>query len=238
MNWKRFAPKRTKDGMTFPLLEGDEKVLFRIVEKLPVEWHSTTPRNFECQQNCFHCCSMCWFNKNDLSKLPQKYRSGLVPNSRPGLTHVRTVYGKCIFYDETSPFCCTIRDHRPLRCRIYPFTPILDTSRSSIVILAQDIMKSDRSQPATLCYGLGNGKDISVEAKEHCREYLLCTILEQSYSRFLWMGKAENFINKRSLKLREKPLYRTFAECDAARLQAVRTHGIKKFASLLKKGSV
>jgi len=218
-NWSMFAPEK-KGGMVFPLTPTKEKALYQIVKDLPVVWHSTTPRNFECQQGCFKCCSMCWFNADELSKLPSKYHPSIDGNL------IRTKNEKCVFYDSNRAFRCTLREYRPLRCKIYPFEPILDTSRNSIVILAHDVMiwgGKPVEEPSCLCYGLGNGKDVSEEVMEQCREYLLHCIVEQSHSRFLWMGKAEAFIDKRALYRRQNPLYRTFAQAHAARLHAVQT---------------
>jgi Fe-S-cluster containining protein len=235
-DWARFAPVK-RNSMVFPLPQGEEFALYEIVKNLPVEWHSTTPRKFKCQKGCFKCCTMCWFNKDEISKLPPKYLSGLMPDFK----HVQTVNGKCVFYDEKSALSCTIHKHSSLRCKIYPFEPILDTDRNSIVILAHDIMiwgGAPVQEPASLCYGLGNGKDVTKTAMKQCREYLLHSILEKSFSRFLWMGKAENFIDKRALYRRQNPLYKTFAQSHAARIRAAQNFSAQRFSMLMKTGMV
>jgi len=234
INWERFAVKKTGHTV-YALSESDVDALVLIVQKLPIEWHRTTPKRFLCQSKCFSCCSMCWFNKDELLRLPQRYHSKLVDG------HVKTINGKCPFYNERESYHCAIAEYRPLRCLIYPFNPILDTKRNAIVILAQDIMiwgGVAKEEPASLCYGLGSGEDVSGKAEELCRSYMLYTILEQSYSRFLWMGDADSFIDKRALALRENPLYKTFAECYSARVNAVRMFGKERFCYMMTEGLV
>ena len=87
INWKQYAVKRVGDFL-FPLSEEKEDSLIEIVKELPIEWHATTPRKFECQAGCFSCCTMCWFNREERSKLPARYHSGLINE------HSKQVNGK------------------------------------------------------------------------------------------------------------------------------------------------
>jgi len=224
-NWKRYASQTKIISGTrkvFSLTPEQEFELIDIAEKLPIEWHKTTPRNFQCEPHCCYCCTMCWFNMDEIIKLPKKYHKGL--NEIYGTFYPRTIKSKCYFYQKKKDLHCLINKYRPLRCKIYPYFPILDLKNDRIVILAQDIMVwggNPPQEPASLCYGLGHGPDVSKVSEKLCREYLIHSINEQSHSRFLWMGTPEEFIDKRALSCRENPLYKTFAECDSNRRKKV-----------------
>jgi hypothetical protein len=93
-------------------------------------------------------------------------------------------------------------------------------------------------EPASLCYGLGCGPDVTEEVKKQCRKYLLYLINEQSHGGFIWIGDPEKFIDKRALKYRKKPLYTTFAECRKVRSFVASLVPFTDFESLICQGKL
>ena len=149
------------------------------IEQMKIEWHATTPRRFVCAQGCMCCCTSTMFLPSETGRLaPEKrqllrWRNGV-------LSPVSGEHGICVFFDKDAPLHCTIFERRPLRCRLYPFLPVVERGR--IVILADPFVAigTETNRPGWLrCYGLGQGPDVTDQVEELAREFLTRVLKEQ-----------------------------------------------------------
>ena len=81
------------------------------------------------------------------------------------------INGRCAFYKANLDLFCSIYDHRPLRCRIYPYFPVIVDGR--IIITMEPAMKmKEASNTKKLCPGIGKvEKDLKTSIKE-CISFL------------------------------------------------------------------
>lgn len=93
-------------------------------------------------------------------------------------------YG-CFFFNIKAPNKhCTIYQYRPIRCRLFPYIPLLMAESHKIVIIAEDFIpsiihpskkeKTFASDDFRRCYGLGLGKPVNTkEIEGDARKFLL-----------------------------------------------------------------
>ncbi len=180
------------------------------ISTLPVVWHSTTPRRFECQPGCVCCCVNTMFFHGEAERLPFEMaaylfeRNGLVrPRQRPP--------GVCAFFDAHRPTHCTIPQYRPLRCRLYPYLPVI--SGDSIVIVADPLCTvtwSETDHPDWFrCYGLGRGPSVEVQVEEMSREFLRRIVAEHPdiAKAHLCVPDVDALINAKEVDKVRRPLY-------------------------------
>jgi hypothetical protein len=191
----------------------------RVVSVLPIVWHSTTPRHFECQPGCVCCCVDTLFFPSEAAHLPEdvaKYLSvcqGLIrPLQRPP--------GVCAFFDVHSPWHCGIPQHRPLRCRLYPYLPVI--SGESIVIVADPLCTvtwPETDYPAWYrCYGLGRGSLVAAEIEAMSREFLKKMVTDHpDVARGqLYVRDVDAVMNSTEVEKQRHPLY---ADWDTERIR-------------------
>ena len=142
----------------------------------PIVWHSTTPKCFECEAGCENCCGPTYYFGDERSFLPKKIRDRLVA--------VRSTWvpdrssGGCCFHKVGSfgvlEHGCGVFEHVPLRCRLYPYWPII--VRGEIVIMAEplcDVFRAREPDSLEICYGLGAGFDVTRRVEILSREFLV-----------------------------------------------------------------
>ena len=175
-----------------------------------IVWHPTTLHRFECQAGCVCCCVNTLFFPSEVEGLPAEVRACLT--LRQGLIQPqRRSPGVCVFFDEGSPWHCRIFQHRPLRCRLYPYLPLI--SDEGIVIVADPLCTV--SWPETdypvwfRCYGLGRGPDVVAEVEAMSREFL--SKMMDKYPHLVWrhlhVKDVEDWINWKEVEKHHHPLY-------------------------------
>ncbi len=97
---------------------------------------------FSCQSGCQECCGYAYFLPAEISKLPEKIRCKLIKSS-DGMFDIRRNSGRCVFYDSTMIFFCSIYEYRPLRCQIYPYFPLIVDGK--IIITMEPALKMKNS---------------------------------------------------------------------------------------------
>ncbi|MGA2237984.1 MAG: YkgJ family cysteine cluster protein [Candidatus Bathyarchaeia archaeon] len=175
----------------------DSRTLIGIIEEGTIEWHRTTPRRFKCDPACTCCCLNPFFFPSEVDLLPEDIRKRLTTRSLSlalGKIELQAevfapkplVEGNsktCIFFDPNSSKHCTIYRERPLRCRLYPYCPLIVAER--IVIVAEpflNIFDRDGSVPRWYrCHGLGKGDDVTRPVEEQSRIFLQRLLTEYPY---------------------------------------------------------
>lgn len=62
--------------------------------------------------------------------------------------------GRCSFYNPIKGFYCSIYDYRPLRCRIYPYFPVIVDERI-IITMEPALRMKNFSNKKKQCPGIG-----------------------------------------------------------------------------------
>jgi hypothetical protein len=180
------------------------------INALPLEWHATTQRLFACQAGCVCCCTSTIVFPSEARAMPIEIRSRL--SQRNGLIRpALQAPGVCIFFDSQAPWHCTIPEHRPLRCRLYPYLPVV--TDKAIVIVADPLCTI--SWPATdypewyRCYGLGRGPDVAEEIGTLSRRFLtmVCTEAPQLLAHLVHPAGVEEYVNSREVAKSLHPKY-------------------------------
>lgn len=89
------------------------------------------------------------------------------------------VEGTCTFYDKGQKTHCHIFGYRPLRCRLYPYLPVIE--RDHITILIEPFLKrhSDVEKATWFrCYGVGKGNDVSEGIENLSRTFIAHILAE------------------------------------------------------------
>ncbi len=89
-----------------------------------VKW--MTESNFQCSANCKECCASTYYFPSELDDLPEEIIQVLIQDEE-GKWNIsqKDEDPRCIFFSEDNAYNCSIHQYRPLRCRIYPFFPII-----------------------------------------------------------------------------------------------------------------
>jgi len=168
----------------------------KFIRSCKVEWHKATPRKFDCKPRCMVCCEQTYYLPQEVRNLPNSIVDHLrMTCLQCGTDHhyyeKRRVcyscgYSTCVAplpFDEESDFgCfffditsfgkhCTIYEYRPLRCRLFPYIPLIRTDLKKIIIVAEDFVPSIihpkkrertfKTEDWRRCYGLGLGESVN-----------------------------------------------------------------------------
>jgi Fe-S-cluster containining protein len=153
-------------------------------EHAPIHWHPTTVRKFECELGCINCCLHPFYFPSEVSELPATVKQALT-YKRKGKQKIivpktlNGVEGTCTFFDKNRKIHCTVFAHRPLRCRLYPYLPIIE--KDHITIVLEPFLKrysSAEKAPWFRCYGIGNGRDVS-EGTENLSRAFIAHVLSE-----------------------------------------------------------
>jgi len=145
---------------------------------MKIVWHPTTPAKFRCMPGCCCCCAEPWFLPSEAENLPpeirDKLRIKIAPSGRIGVIAPQTFSWRerrlCCFFDKKSAYHCSIHPYRTMKCKLYPFLPII--TGTEIIIFAEpflDIWEPPRKKageeapPWLNCYGLGQGEYVDKE---------------------------------------------------------------------------
>ncbi len=155
----------------------DASAVLKLMPLVAIDWHPSTPRRFGCEPGCINCCLHQHFMPSEAYALPKRIMSRLVHVSYPGLSESfapqqsNGIEGTCTFFDPKSIRHCTIFSQRPVRCRLFPFKPLLSKERITIVTFLKPYCKEEERKWFR-CYGLGNGHDVSAAVEALSRRFL------------------------------------------------------------------
>ena len=128
--------------------------------------------HFSCIEKCIECCSYTYFLPDEISSLSNKIYQQLTITD-DGKYEVQRTEGRCVFFDETGPYLCTIHNHRPLRCRIYPLFPVIVNDR--IVITFEPALKMlDQDGVGNNCPGFGRTTQSILPLVRDCLKFVKC----------------------------------------------------------------
>ncbi len=182
------------------------------IGQLPITWHSTTPRHFQCQAGCVCCCTATLFFPSEAEKCPVEIQNAL--EWREGFVRsVRRPPGVCVFFDDQAPNHCSIFEHRPLRCQLYPYLPVITSE--GIVIIADPLCTvsfPDTNLPDWYrCYGLGRGPNVQAFIEKMSREFLVHVVEEYSQlMATLCVADVEHYLNRREIEKNFRPPFPTW----------------------------
>ncbi len=86
---------------------------------------------------------------------------------------INTNNGRCIFYNPENEFYCSIHNLRPLRCRIYPYFPVIVDHR--IIITLEPALKMKMKNTSNLrkqCPGIGKDENSLIKTIKECISFL------------------------------------------------------------------
>lgn len=194
-----------------------------IIERGDVMFHPTTPFFFECEKGCMCCCSDTFFFPSEVIELPEKIKQKLTKKMnylitpQPFFHNPDGSEGGCIFFNPKLEQHCTIHKYRPLRCKLYPFLPLI--TKDKIVIICDSfssVFGSDKKyQRWFRCYGLGKGKNIKLEIENQSRTFLRNILNEYPKLISLYYKDEkdiDSLIDKISFDFHKTPLYNSWSE--------------------------
>ncbi len=179
------------------------------IQELSIRWHPTTPRNFACQQGCVCCCQATLILPSEAEECPVEIQEAL--EWRQGFLRIqRRAPGVCAFFDENAPWHCGIPEHRPLRCRLYPYLPLI--TREAIVIVADPLstvsFPTVESPAWYRCYGLGCGENVQSSVEQMSREFLERVMHEYpQLVETLIVDDVNRYLNPKEIEKNRFPLY-------------------------------
>jgi hypothetical protein len=150
--------------------------LLEIVRFAPIVWHSTTPKNFQCEAGCHCCCGSAFYYPSEIPLLSRQLKMQLDPVDKYGTVMLKWCQPNgCQFNLGKNGYSCAVNGQEPIRCQMYPYWPII--VRNKIVIMAEplcDIFDTSTKtvSPLKLCYGLGKGQDVSKRIERIARNFL------------------------------------------------------------------
>ena len=224
-----------------------------IVEGLPIKWHKTTPKLFECEKGCMCCCDRAFFFPSEVELLPEKIVKSLAirctkcltfnsihatrcqkcglkltesEEITPGIYTPKPFKGQsgCVFFNPLKAFHCTIHKYRPMKCKLYPFQPLIDRDLTSIVIICEaftHIYEREQGKHAEWfrCYGLYKGQNVQSSIKKLSR-----TFLNKVFEEYPFLGLSvwreediDSLIDPDEVAKHRYPKYRTWEEYWKAR---------------------
>jgi hypothetical protein len=206
------------------------------LENTEIRWHPTTPTHFRCEPDCVCCCARPFFFTSEKAKLPPnvkekltyKYRRRLpeeaISLSQKNAGHPRRMIvpkplipykGRtCGFFNPESPCHCTVHSYRPLRCKLFPFLPLL--VKNKIVIFAEPFLTLFRTEDEPdwfRCFGLGKGKNVQASINEMSRKFLMK--LAEEYPilfRDYCVDDTDQLIDWKEIEKFRKPKYNSWKE--------------------------
>ena len=124
---------------------------------LDFSWTSKFARFF-CIKGCQECCGYTYFLPDELPLLPDFILQNLVKTSIGTYqTNNNPIdSNRCFFFekDHHNSYFCSIHANRPLRCRIYPYFPLI-VENKIIITLEPSLKMKNPSKNASLCPGIG-----------------------------------------------------------------------------------
>ena len=157
---------------------------------------------------------------NAVERSRLEWRDGVIRPPAMGLG------GPCGFFDRNAALHCTIFERRPLRCRLYPFLPVVEHGR--IVIVADPFcsFSAETARPDWLrCYGLDQGPNVTQEIETLAREFLGRVLAEQPYVfiGYLCVDGVEELILSREVEKHRHPVVPIW---DTERIRELAQHGV------------
>lgn len=125
---------------------------------------------FSCQQTCQKCCGYTYYLPSEIQKLSNRIKTEL-RQSNNEMYEINTNNGRCIFYNPGNEFYCSIHNLRPLRCRIYPYFPVIVDHRI-IITLEPALEMKNTSNLSKQCPGIGKDENSLTKTIKECISFL------------------------------------------------------------------
>ncbi len=125
---------------------------------------------FSCQNGCKNCCGYAYFLPAELSQITEEIK-GSLNKSEKGMYEIKKSNGRCSFYDPIKEFYCSIYNFRPLRCRIYPYFPVIVDERI-IITMEPALRMENSSNNKKQCPGIGKKEKQLKQTIDECILFL------------------------------------------------------------------
>lgn len=180
------STKNLSDNLVKQVIKIDKLIdaLLEIELSLKNEIIWKTSSNFKCVPFCGNCCAYSYYLPSELAKLDDKIRSKLF-KEREGMWKISQIDNKsrCTFFSLENDkienqYGCQIHNYRPIRCKIYPFFPIVNNNQILIYLEDQIRMKEEPSDfdnsndEDYSCPGLLESIDCKLYIEKTVKEYI------------------------------------------------------------------
>ncbi|MFW9854679.1 MAG: YkgJ family cysteine cluster protein [Candidatus Thorarchaeota archaeon] len=109
--------------------------------------------NFLCIAQCSKCCGYAYYLPSEVENLPNYIKEHLTLKDEKFWISVRS--RRCTFFQSNNAgLCCSIHHYRPLRCRIYPYFPVIVDEKIMITLEPALKMLNDDEGRIKQCPGL------------------------------------------------------------------------------------
>ncbi len=181
-------------------------------EHAAIYWHPTTIRRFQCESGCIHCCLQPFYFPSEVNHLPDTIKNALVYKGDPHVTmpkHLENIEGTCTFFKKNRDTHCGIFPHRPLRCRLYPYLPLIEKNRITIVL--EPFLKP--SKGLAPCFGINKGSNISSNIENLARKFVAHILCEYPFLLQDWaVEDVDHLIDYSIVAKYQNPKYRSWQE--------------------------
>jgi Fe-S-cluster containining protein len=125
---------------------------------------------FTCLQGCQKCCGYGYYLPTEIIHLENRVKEKLILE-KDGKYVILRDNGRCTFYNSNIEFSCSIYDQRPLRCKIYPYFPLIVEQRIIITMEPALKMKNYANQIKE-CPGIGKSGKALQKSIDECLLFL------------------------------------------------------------------
>ncbi|MHA2225230.1 MAG: YkgJ family cysteine cluster protein [Candidatus Hodarchaeales archaeon] len=126
--------------------------------------------NFSCISGCKECCGYAYYLPSEVWDLPKSIQDQLIEKN-DGKYEIRLTKKRCVFYNSKKAYYCTIYNVRPLRCKIFPYFPVI-VERRVIITLEPALRMINYQVQRDTCPGIGKrGKPLTTTIDE-CLSFL------------------------------------------------------------------
>lgn len=125
---------------------------------------------FSCQQTCQKCCGYTYYLPSEIQRLNNRIKTEL-RQSNNEMYEINTKNGRCIFYNPGNEFYCSIHNLRPLRCRIYPYFPVI-VDHAIIITLEPALKMKNTTNLSKQCPGIGKDENSLTKTIKECISFL------------------------------------------------------------------
>ncbi|WP_455464714.1 YkgJ family cysteine cluster protein [Candidatus Hodarchaeum mangrovi] len=149
---------------------------------LDFSWVSKFAR-FSCIKGCQECCGYTYFLPDELSSLPDLILPNLMKTPMGTYQAKKNPIdaNRCFFFEKSqyNSYFCSIHENKPLRCRIYPYFPLIVEKRI-VITLEPSLKMKIPSKNATVCHGIGiKGISINNYIKDCIKFLKYCNTVPQ-----------------------------------------------------------
>ena len=149
---------------------------------------------------------------SEVDRLPDTIKEALIHKGEPPVIvpkPLEGVEGTCAFFNRNNDAHCSIFPHRPLRCRLYPYLPLVE--RDHITIVLDPFLM--RMKPLAPCFGINKGSHVSSNLENLARKFVAHLLCEYPFLLQDWaVDDVDRAIDYSIVTKYEHPKYHSWIE--------------------------